>query len=90
MQYDKDAESTEQTSSMISDMTNSIKDIMYEMMGAMEEIAESAQQTADLSGKIMKVVANVSNEVDGVANMSINQESIAKELNEIVRKFQLE
>lgn len=90
MQYDKDAESTEQTSSMISDMTNSIKDIMYEMMGAMEEIAESAQQTADLSGKIMKVVADVSNEVDGVANMSINQESIAKELNEIVRKFQLE
>ncbi|PHV69641.1 methyl-accepting chemotaxis protein [Sporanaerobium hydrogeniformans] len=86
-QYGKDAESIEENSKKISDMSINIKTIMHEVSDAIQSICESAQSTADNSSKIMLSVNEVSQVVKEVSNMSKDHEEIANDLNQVVEKF---
>lgn len=89
-QYGLDAESIEKFSGKLSLMSEDIERIMGEVGLAIQNIAESAQSTADNSGKTMEAVHAVSEVVDAVSGMSKEQQQIAGELSEVVRTFKLD
>ena len=89
-QYGLDAESIEKFSEKLSHMSEDIERIMGEVGLAIQNIAESAQSTADNSGKTMEAVHEVSEVVDAVSGMSKEQQQIAGELSGVVGTFRLE
>lgn len=89
-QYGEDATTIDQTSSRISEMADNIRQIMTEVTNAIQNIAESTQNTANISSKILNSVSVVSGVVEDVSKMSEDQEVIAKNLSEVVGRFQLE
>lgn len=89
-QYGEDATTIDHTSSRISEMADNIRQIMTEVTNAIQNIAESTQNTANISSKIMNSVSVVSGVVEDVSKMSEDQEVIAKNLSEVVGRFQLE
>ena len=88
-QYGQDAESIEETSNKLSKMSDAIKEIMQEVTDAIQNIAEATQVTTELSTNIMDNIEKVSENVSGIAEMSHEQDSIAKDLGEVVGKFTL-
>lgn len=88
-QYGQDAESIEETSNKLSKMSDAIKEIMEEVTDAIQSIAEATQVTTELSTNIMDNIEKVSENVSGIAEMSHEQDSIAKDLGEVVGKFTL-
>ena len=89
-QYEKDAETIDETSRQISTMSETIKNIMQEVSGAVQEIAEATQHTTELSSDIMSDIDFVSNNITDVSSMSDAQDGIVKDLNEVVAKFKLQ
>lgn len=88
-QYGNDAESIEKLAYSISDMSNSIKNIMTEVSQAIQSIAQASQTTSDISNGITQVVDDVTEDVKGISHMSEDTSSIASDLNEVVGKFKL-
>lgn len=88
-QYGQDAGSIEETSNKLSKMSDAIKEIMQEVTDAIQSIAEATQVTTELSTNIMDNIEKVSKNVSGIAEMSHEQDSIAKDLGEVVGKFTL-
>ena len=88
-QYGNDAESIEKLAYSISDMSNSIKNIMTEVSQAIQSIAQASQTTSDISNGITQVVDDVTEDVNGISHMSEDTSSIASDLNEVVGKFKL-
>ena len=88
-QYGNDAESIEELAHSISDMSNSIKNIMTEVSQAIQSIAQASQTTSDISNSITQVVDDVTEDVKGISQMSEDTSSIASDLNEVVGKFKL-
>ena len=88
-QYGNDAESIEELAHSISDMSNSIKNIMTEVSQAIQSIAQASQTTSDISNGITQVVDDVTEDVKGISHMSEDTSSIASDLNEVVGKFKL-
>lgn len=88
-QYGQDAESIDETSNKLSKMSDAIKEIMEEVTDAIQSIAEATQVTTELSTNIMDNIEKVSENVSGIAEMSHEQDSIAKDLGEVVGKFTL-
>ena len=88
-QYGQDAESIDETSNKLSKMSDAIKEIMQEVTDAIQNIAEATQVTTELSTNIMDNIEKVSENVSGIAEMSHEQDSIAKDLGEVVGKFTL-
>ena len=70
-------------------MSGNIEHIMEEVGDAIQNVAESAQETANNSSLIMNAVGSVAGEVKEVSVMSSDQEQIAQKLNGIVDQFQL-
>ena len=89
-QYVSDAEAIESNTEKISEMTTNIREIMNEVILAIQNIAESAQETADNGVKIMTSVGQVSSEVDHVLHMSSKSQEIADRLQEVVSKYKLQ
>ena len=89
-QYEKDAESIDETSRQISTMSETIKNIMQEVSGAVQNIAEATQQTTELSANIMNDIEFVSENITDVSSMSDTQDGIVKDLNGVVAKFKLQ
>lgn len=88
-QYGQDAESIDETSNKLSKMSDAIREIMQEVTDAIQNIAEATQVTTELSTDIMDNIEKVSENVSGIAEMSHEQDSIAKDLGEVVGKFTL-
>ena len=88
-QYGKDADFIAETSGKISEMSSNIKQIMGEVTEAIQNIAESSQQTASISSDILGTVDEVYLTVSDVSDMSLKQQSIADNLDTVVKKFQL-
>lgn len=89
IQYGKDAEFFAESSDKISNMTNNISSIMGELTDAIQNIAESAQETSEVSGTVLNSVDNVSGIVTDIDKMSTSQQQIASELDTIVHSFKL-
>ena len=89
-QYEKDAETIDETSRQISTMSETIKNIMQEVSGAVQGIAEATQHTTELSSDIMNDIDFVSNNITDVSSMSDIQDGIVKDLNGVVAKFKLQ
>ena len=62
---------------------------MEEVSKAIQNIAESTQDTADLSSRVNDSVMAAADVVSNVNDMSNKQEAIAGTLEEIVGKFKL-
>ena len=88
-QYGQDAESIDETSNKLSKMSDAIKEIMQEVTDAIQNIAEATQVTTELSTNIMDNIEKVTENVSGIAEMSHEQDSIAKDLGEVVGNFKL-
>lgn len=89
-QYGQDAQAIEQFSNDISEMATNIDAIIHEVSQAVQNIAESSQNTVENSSQIIKSVDSVSGVVENVADMSVEQETIASELKDVVNKFVLD
>ncbi len=89
-QYEKDAETIDETSRQISTMSETIKNIMQEVSGAVQSIAEATQHTTELSSDIMSDIDFVSDNITEVSSMSDIQDGIVKDLNGVVAKFKLQ
>ena len=88
-QYGTDAASIETYSKKISNMSEAIERIMGEAGIAIQNIAESAQETADHSSNTMQSVNQVSGVVEQVTTMSKEQQAIATDLSDMVGNFKL-
>jgi len=88
-QYGNAADTFEEFSYKIKNMSEEIEKIMSEVSLAIQAIAESAQDTANSSSNIMNAVNNVSGVVESISDMSASQKDISNELNAIVNKFKL-
>lgn len=89
-QYGNDAQSIDESSDRISNMTDAIKNIMQEVTDAIQSIAEATQETTDLSSNIMESINMLSGNVNDISEMSDEQEVIVRDLNEVVGRFTLD
>ena len=89
-QYGEDASQIAGSAGTISEMTDGIERTMGEVSLAIQNIAESAQKTADNSTKILNSVGDVSRVVSNVSDMSQQQEKIATEMDVVVGNFKLQ
>ena len=89
-QYGEDADLFGQLSIQILDMTESIRNTMDEVNAAVQNIAESTQDTAAHSTDVTDSIGSVSEAVESVAELATNQQFTAQNLTEIVRKFRFE
>ena len=62
---------------------------MQQVSAAIEQIANSAQDTAELSSQVSNAVDQVSGSVEDVNTMSQQQSAAAKDLHEVVSHFRL-
>lgn len=88
-QYGKDADFIAITSNKISEMSSNIRQIMNEVTEAIQNIAESSQETATISSTVLNSVDAASMTVNDVSDMSQKQQTIADNLEAVVKKFQL-
>ena len=88
-QYGQDADYFADISSKVSEMSSNIRQIMHEVTSAIQNIAESSQETASISGTVLSSVQVASETMDTVSEMSQKQQSIADNLDTVVKKFQL-
>lgn len=89
-QYGKDAESFSEMSNTVSGMSSDIRLIMQEISFAINNIAESTQDTADVSSRIMASVDEVSTVVKDVTDMSEQQHLISSDLSDVVGMFNIQ
>ncbi len=89
-QYGEDAAKIDSSSNSISYMSETIKGIMKEVTDAVQSIAEATQETTDLSSNIVDSIDNVSGNADEIADMATKQDTIVKELNDVVGRFVLD
>ena len=87
--YGDDAELFGELAIRIDDMTESIRNSMVEVNGAVAAIAESTQATSTRSSDVTESVGNVSDVVDNVADLSARQQSTADSLIQMVQQFKL-
>lgn len=88
-QYGRDADFIAATSDKISEMSANIRQIMAEVTGAVQNIAESSQETASISSTVLNSVDAASVTISNVSDMSNEQKTIADALEAVVKKFQL-
>lgn len=88
-QYGDDAVYFADISSKVTCMSNDIQTIMNEVTAAIQSIAESSQKTTELSSSVLMSVDNVADSVNEVARLSDNQQTIADELDGVVKNFKL-
>ncbi|MCR5303139.1 MAG: methyl-accepting chemotaxis protein [Lachnospiraceae bacterium] len=86
-QYGDDANLFDDFSARILEMANSIKSTMDEVNYAVQNIAESTQDTAAHSSDVNDSIGSVSNAIESVAQLATDQQSTARELAEIVDNF---
>lgn len=89
-QYGQDAVEIEENSKAVSLMAENIRTIMNEVSEAIRAIAETSQDTADNSGKILKNITEVTQVVDHVSGMSVEHNEISENLHAIVTQFTIE
>lgn len=89
-QYGQDAMSIEEISNRVGEMSRQIESIMNEVTEAVSGIADSSQETADNSGKILTAIDESSTVVEAVYEMSEQQEDISGQLQQVVDQFRLE
>lgn len=87
--YGNDAIAIENSSSKISEMTNSVSFIMGELNEAIQSITESVQDISESSIQIRGSVFEVSKVVNNVSEMSKEQQDIANNLNKVVGKYKM-
>lgn len=88
-QYEKDAQTIDESATQISVMSETIRNIMHEVSAAVQSIAEATQETTELSSNIMENIEFVSDNINDVSSMSDTQDGVVKELNEVVAQFKL-
>lgn len=88
-QYGQDAADITKISQVLSEMSAEIHTIMDEITHAINNIAESTQETADVSTNILESVDGVSKVVTDVTDMAIHQHEISNDLNNVVQNFKL-
>lgn len=88
-QYEKDADFIATTSNKISEMSSNIRQIMNEVTGAIQNVAESSQETAAISSTVLSSIDTASLTVNNVSDMSQKQQDVANALETVVKKFQL-
>ena len=71
-------------------MIKGIKSTMEEVNSAIQNIAESAEDTAARSADVTDSVANASGAIDSIAGQATNQQYTANSLTEIVNNFRLQ
>ena len=89
-QYEEDANLFGDLSREISEMIKGIKSTMEEVNSAVQNIAESAEDTAARSADVTDSVSNASNAIDSIAGQATNQQYTASSLTEIVNNFKLQ
>ncbi len=87
--YGEDAKKIRALSEKVSEMSSSIEHTITEITSAIQNITESAQNTAESGANVSDTIVVVSAVVENVANKSIEQESIASNLQELVNAFKL-
>ena len=88
-QYGKDAEYFAGITGKVADMSKDIEQIMGQVGQAIQNIAESSQNTAAESTSVMNSVEDVSDTVKSVSTMSQEQQDIAEDLDNTVKAFNL-
>lgn len=88
-QYGKDAEYFAGITGKVADMSKDIEQIMGQVGQAIQNIAESSQNTAAESTSVMNSVEDVSDTVKSVSTMSQEQQDIAEDLDNTVKAFKL-
>lgn len=88
-QYGEDAESVGERAENIRNMTENIEKAFEEVTQAIENVARAAQDTASNSINIRKSIEDMSTVVDGVHDMTNEQDAIAGQLKEIVSNFKV-
>ena len=86
-QYGQDALSFEDSSEKISQMSDSIKNIMTEVNDAIQSVAEATQNTTQVSQEVLDSIDKVSTQVTEVDEMSEQQKTISDDLDNVVSKF---
>ena len=86
-QYGQDASSFEDSSEKISQMSDSIKNIMTEVNDAIQSVAEATQNTTQVSQEVLDSIDKVSTQVTEVDEMSEQQKTISDDLDNVVSKF---
>lgn len=88
-QYGQDAEDITDFSEKISQMASTIREIMEQVTGAIQNITESTQDTAATSSDIMNSIDNVADVVQEMSAMAESQHKISNDLNQVIRNFRL-
>ena len=88
-QYGLDAEAITTTTNNIVEKTGFIHQIISEVTDAITNIAESSQEVSTSSAIIMEAIDEASNVVEQVNDKSIEQETVSRELTDIVKTFKL-
>lgn len=88
-QYGQDAEDITDFSEKISRMASTIREIMEQVTGAIQNITESTQDTAATSSDIMNSIDNVADVVQEMSGMAESQHKISNDLNQVIRNFRL-
>ena len=88
--YEEDANLFGNLAGEISEMIKGIKSTMEEVNAAVQNIAESAEDTASRSADVTDSVANASSAIDSIADQATNQQYTAGTLSEIVNNFRLD
>ncbi|MGN0412579.1 MAG: methyl-accepting chemotaxis protein [Lachnospiraceae bacterium] len=88
-QYGNDANAFGNITVYTKEMVDNIEKTMSEVGDAIQNVAESVQETADSSAQIMNAIEAVAGVADDVSKLSSSQEEVAQELNNIVDNFKL-
>ena len=88
-QYGKDADAIEEFSKQIFDMTDGIERVIGDVGMAIQNIAESSQNTVQSSGDIVNSLEMAAIVVSEVDEMSGKQKEISGELDGVVKRFRL-
>lgn len=88
-QYGNDAKSFESISAKITSMTKNIDKIINEVSTAIENIAETSQDTATSNGSIVTNVEHIEEFITNISDMVTEQKNISDQLSEMVNKFNI-
>ncbi|MBR6359294.1 MAG: methyl-accepting chemotaxis protein [Lachnospiraceae bacterium] len=88
-QYGSDAGEFEALSKNVYEMTSTIRSIMDEVAGAVQNIAESSESTASMIGAQISKLDDAAKDIQEVSSLASKEDDIAGEMKKMVDKFSI-
>lgn len=89
IKYESDAQSMQELSSYVSDISGNLRSTMDEVNHAIQSIAQASQKAAENSSNIVGSVDQVTGNVENVEIISKQQKEISEELGNLVKRYSL-